>query len=767
MLNFYGFYEPDGFYYFTAMRAIVNNGLQFPPVLGISGWPQHSPIAEAHGIYYLTLIPYVLLGESVSYYTIMRLLPVLFALLDMFGAYMLSRYISRDKLFGFFVLLFVALSMGNAARTSALVYRGDSFVTFFLIAALVFFVEVIKQEDHKKRLMMSVAAAISLLLANMVWNGSPFTTVIFIVSFVILISYAFIFRKDKLIESSKYLLVSLLLWFVLVNMVKATGFIPSQQLTGLSFIPIYIGLLLIWLMAHYSNSSQLPDFMRLPLYRFFILLFVVVAGLALFALLDPTTIHNIFIGNGFVAPTSFASTTQELQPPTCMFLYTSFGLNLFTALPNLVMTLTTLANGLQCQGAVTGAMQSIWTESYGVYGIILLLLLFIPYLFMQVYDSQGLLGGKPRLKFDATPGMITLMAFFIITGYLQMHVIRYNSLLSVPLAILSAFTLYWFILVANNLKNFTARAVSLVILGIIFIYILYQLVYYAGLYSSGLTQADSINPQFISALQWLKANSPPTSVVLTLWPDGSVVEGIANRTSVMDSVGSENGSKITPFDAWLLNTTPDPQLLTTPTLIGSPNYLLVRTTWLQETQGVFTEANSSGAMKGVNISLYGYAPLVSFSESAVNSTFRQITLSPDPSYKYPDVLFSMSYSNATGKLQGIYGTFQISQSEESPFQQVVLYDQQTANFSIVNQGLANRTNGEMLLLQYSQVPRSGFFLNLTGAYVFAAGIANSNMLKFLYLCNDYQCVWDNSKATMHLVYINSDTRIFRINYNAT
>ena len=764
MLGFYGFYEPDGFYYFTAMRAIFSNGLQIPPVLGISGWPQHAPIAEAHGIYYLTIIPYLLLGGQVSYYTIMRLMPVLFGLLDMFGAYMLSRYISKDKVFGFFVLLFVALSMGNAARTSALVYRGDSFVTFFLIAALIFFVEVIKQDERKKKLIVSVAAAVSLLLGNLVWNGSPFTTAIFMVSLVMLISYAFVFRKEKLIDDGKYLLLSLLVWFVLVNTVKATGFITNQQLTGFAFVPIYLCLALFWFIAYYSSTIQLPDFLRSQIYRFFILLLIIVAGIALFALLEPSTIYNIFVGNGFVAQTSFASTTEELQSPTCQFLYTSFGANLFTALPNLVIALTTLTSNLQCQGIAQGAIQSIWTESYGIYGIILLLLLFIPYLFMQVYDSQGLLGGKPKLKFDATPGMIALMAFFIITAYLEMHVIRYNSLLSVPLAIISAFTIYWFVLVANNVKYAPpyGRFISIAIVAIIFFYVFYQLVYWAGIYSSSLMQADSINPQFISALQWLKLNSSPTSVVLTLWPDGSVVEGVSNRTSVMDSVGSENGSKATPFAAWLLNTSQDPQFLSTPTLMGSPNYLLVRTTWLQETQGIYTEANI-----GTNPSMYGYAPLVSFSESASNSTFKQIILKPNPSYPYPSVLFSMSYSNTTGRLSGISGVLQIAQGQASPFQQVVLYDQNTGNFSIVNQGIANQTNGEMLLLQYSEVPRSNFFLNLTGAYVFGEGIASSNMLKFLFLCNTYQCAWNNNRATLQLVYINSDTRIFKINYNAT
>jgi asparagine N-glycosylation enzyme membrane subunit Stt3 len=762
MLGFYGFYEPDGFYYFTAMRAIVNNGFQFPQVLGISGWPPHHAVAENHGLYYVTLIPYVLLGESVSYYTIMRLVPVLFGLLDMFGAYMLSRYISKDKIFGFFVILFVGLSMGNAARTSALVYRGDSFVLFFAIAAMVFFMEVLRQDDPKKKTIMSVAAAVSLLLANFVWSGGTVALVIFFLSFLILLSYAFIFRREKLVDGCKYLLIAPIVWFVLVNVAHATGSIDASTFSGLYFVPVYLSLALFWALT-YITSTMSIDFMRTPIYRFFILLLIVVAGVLVFAFLQPETIQALFVSNGFVIQSgSFGSTTEELQSPTCQFLYTSFGVNLFTAIPNLFIALSTMAGDFQCSSASQGTFQSIWTNSFGEEGVILLILLFIPYFFMQVYDSQGLLGGKPRLKFDATPGMLVLMSFFIVMAYLEMHVIRYNSLLSVPLAMTSAFTIYWLILAANNLKIAYpyARFISLAVLGIAFFYVFYQLVYYANMYSSTLSQADSINPQFISAMQWLKANSPANSVVITLWPDGSVVEAVANRTSVMDSVGSESGP-LAPFAAWLLNTSPDPQFLSSPQ-VGSPNYIVERTTWLIETQGVYTEANISA-----NVSLYGYAPLTSFSESAVNSTYRQIVLRTSPGSQYPDILIGMRYSNTTGRLDGLFGTLQVSQGQNVPFQQVVVSDQNSGNFSMVTQGLPNQTNGELLMLQYSEINRTGFFLNLTGAYVFAGDIANSNMLKLLYMCNTYNCVWNNNRATMQLVYMNSDTRILKINYNTT
>jgi len=758
MLGFYGFYEPDGFYYFTAMRAIVNNGFSFPSVLGISGYPQHAPIAEAHGMYYLVLIPYAILGHfGITYYTIMRLIPIVFGLLDMLGAYLLSRYISKDKLFGSLVLMFVALSMANAARTSALVFRGDSFVTFFLLVALILFVEVFRQTDQKKRIIVAVAAGIGLALCNMVWSGAAFGDITFILAFVILLSYAFIARKEKLVNDGMYILLSILVWYIVCLLVFAVGFIPGEQLVDASFIPIFICIALFWGLL-YILPARMEHLVRDFWVRVGILLAIVVIGLGLFALVQPGTIYNIFVGNGFVyTASSFGSTTEELQPPTFQFLFTSFGPNLFTSLPSLAFSLTSYF-GL----APNPPAFNLWTSLYGVLGVVLVLILFIPYMFMQVYDSSGFFKGKPKLLFDVSVPMAVLTSYFVITAFLEMHAIRFNSLLSIPVAIMGAYSLYWLALAANSMKSQTIRYAGLIACAIVIVLVFYFLYSYASLYSSSLTQADSINPQFISALQWLKANSANNSVVLTLWPDGSVVEAVANRTSVMDSVGSENGSKAIPFAAWLFNDSSDPQFLES-SIAGRPNYLLVRTPWLIETQGIFTEANFSSS---VNESLYGYAPLTSFSESQANSTARQLVLRINGQTQYPSVLVDLGYSNDSNAVQSIQAELELNGTTGIPFGTIGLEDQY-GNYTYVEQEPANRTNGELLIVQYSTIPRAQFFMNVTGAYVFGPGIGQSNMAKFLFLCGAESCAWDNSMATMRLVYQNSDTRIFSITYNST
>ncbi|MDE1762463.1 MAG: hypothetical protein KGH78_04720, partial [Candidatus Micrarchaeota archaeon] len=98
LLKFYGFYEPDGFYHYAVVRAAINAGFAVPHVLGISGYPAHAAVTEPSGLYWVTLFPYAILQYAgVSYYTVMRLVPVLFAILDIIGAIYLLRYFNKDR----------------------------------------------------------------------------------------------------------------------------------------------------------------------------------------------------------------------------------------------------------------------------------------------------------------------------------------------------------------------------------------------------------------------------------------------------------------------------------------------------------------------------------------------------------------------------------------------------------------------------------------------------------------------------------------------
>ncbi len=751
----------------------------------------------------------------------MRLVPVLFGIFDVIGAYLLARMITKDKLFGILSMLFVALSMGDAARTSALIYRGDGFVTIFLIIALIFAALIMKEpseEKHrhkiskiqfdKKKMAYAILSAVFLSLSNYVWNGAAFATAVYMVMLMLVIFVSFIFDKKDLLEDSKYLVASFILWYILVNIYIAFGFFVHQTFTGLNTISLIVLAVIGWFIAKYlsDNASKYKSFVGSPVTRTIITVLVFLVALAIIYFVDNQFIYEIFVGNGFIITSNFAATIQELQPPTQAFLYASFGNVLFITPMTIIMYLGT--------AATTVSRAAIW---------IIMMVLMLPYLFMQVFDSGGYMKGKAKAVFGINPGMLILMAYFAVTAYLQINAIRFNSLISVPLAIFAAYTVYWLLSfvrsssktqfkyimafleillitglilsAVNSIDMYSyistfgliptialflvltfaypaylyyetnhhdkheihAKYATLAVGSVLLISFIIVLMYVGGIYANNLSQADNVNPQFLSAMTWLKANSPANATVLTLWPDGSVVEGWANRTSVTDSVGSQNSSKADPFAAWLFNSSSDPQFLSSK-INGKPEYFVARYTWMVETQGIYIESNLT-----TNASLYGSVLLDQFAEN-FNSTTELFQLSNPQGI---DVVMSIPRNNSITDFKAyiLYKTLQTGQEEISPFSTVVLYNQDNANFSVVKPTYFNQTSGNMLVLMYSNVPRQGYPVNITGAYILSSYLADTNLAKFLFLCSSYSCAWNNRNVSMQLIYANPDTKIFKILYN--
>lgn len=751
LLQFYGFYEPDGFYHYSVIRAAVNNHFIIPKALGISGWPQHAPVGEPDGLYWVTLIPYYFLqGTGISYYNLMRDIPLLYALLDVFGAYFLARYISKDKLFGLFAMLLVALSMGDAARTSATIYRGDSFVSIFLIVALIFLIKIFKTEDRNRKILFTCASGFFLAICNVVWNGGPFATATYVFAFSMLLALAFIFDKEKMLHDSGYMIAALVVWFLIVQLFLYLGYMSAQTFTGVDFIPLLSLLFISWLLTYYltKNRAAYLNVMKAALNRFAIMAAILILALVIFVVALPSTVTAIFVTNGFANTGNFASTIQELQPPTPDFLFASFGYAIYASPMSIIMLATTYLQ----QTSLT--LFIMWA---------VLLASFIPYLFMQVYDSgRWLASGNARFMFDVNEGMVILISYFALTAYLQMHAIRFNSLVSIPLAIFCAYTIYWLALFFFSNTNRAIKFAGTSIIVILTVVLIAGIIYFDNIYSVNLTQADEINPAFVQALQWLHNNTTNNSVVLTLWPDGSLVEGVANRTSVTDSVGSQNGSKALPFATWILNSSDDPQFLTS-NINGKPNYLLVRFPWLVETQGIFVESGLNSSV----ITNYGYVYMGSYQERS-NATDNLLALSPGSSpgstgstivdipITSPNTVTNRSiraYSFVNGQLINI--------------RDIAFYDQDNGGFFAYVNNNDNNSVNQTLLVEYTGAPRPGAFLNVTGAYLFATGIANSNMIKFLFFCSPTECAWNNNIATAQLVYANPDTKIFKLSYNST
>ena len=798
LLKDFGFYEPDGFYHYSVIRYAVNHGFRIPKTLGISGWPNSAPVGEPDGLYWVTLLPYALLMYfGVSYYTVMRLVPLLFALFDVVGAYYLSRFISKDKFFGLLVMALVALSSGDAARTSALIYRGDGFVTIFLIVSLIFAIKIFDgKNDIKKKILFAAISGISLSICNLVWNGAPFVTVVYALSIMLIMAASFILeageKKEQRVESlfnCIYMIGAFFLWYILVRAYRFVGFIGGQGLTGINGLALILLLTVSWIVLYaigqFIRKREL--FRDAGIYvdgaaRTFIIILLVLGAFGAVALFFPGLITNIFINNGInTAGNAFGATIQELTPPTYSFLYASFGMTLFTTPMSVMMVLSAILHNI--------------TVLF-VFSVISFLL----YMYMKVFDSGGWLEGKATLKFWVTPALLIIIAYFMVTSYLQMTAIRFNSLISIPLVIFSAYTIYWGVMllkrsmlavaaaatmavavisyisllsvtnyppalalyailiflpyIAYSIFGLMKKNLRMEILGVLAVYALLVSVMITDInYGANISQADNINPQFINALFWMKNNTPANSVVLDLWPDGSVVEGVANRTSVTDSVGSQNASKADPFAAWLLNSSSNPQFLLSK-INGKPDYLLVRYIWLYESEGIFQES----LLNISKISNYGFMQLTPVSEYG-NATMNVLKMQGQQGigatldiYKDGKILAYMQMS------QGI-----------SPFSNVVFYNASSGVANIVNQTL-NFTNNQTLLIEYSGTPiyvNGTSAPNIIGAYIFEPGFAKSNMFKFLFLCSDAYCPWNSSIAGLKLEYINGDSKIYRIVYNNT
>ncbi len=745
MLHFYGFYEPDGYFHYSVIRAAVENNFAIPQHLSTSGWPPtcnaYPPCAttanefnhEAFGLYWVTLIPYFFLQfAGVSYYDIMRLIPVFFGVLDVLITYFLARYWSKNRFFGLLAMLLVALNMGNAARTSALIYRGDGFVTPFLLVALIATIALFRTTDRRKKLEYAALSAVLLSLCNLVWNGGPFAVAIYVFAFVLALVFGFTYRKKELVDGGAYMLVALVFWYLIVGLFRQLGWIVEQTFTG-GYFPLLLAFLAVgWYLTDRMVKSGRISALRMPgttAGRFALsIIAIFVAFTAIYAVI-PGFVEQLFVTNGFYITSAFSATIQELQPPTYSFLFASFNFQNFTNPMSILMVIATY-----------------FPSSLSVVFWMVLLALFIPYFYMHFEHEEGggWLGGKAVWRFEFNETTLILISYFALTAYLQMSAIRFNSLLSIPISLFSAYTVYWLIVYLKRYR--LAHYTSFVLL-----FLLIAFMVQTDLnYTTGLFPADEVNTQFIQALAWMHNNTAANSVVLTLWPDGSVIEGVANRTTVTDSVESQNAAKGDRFAAWLYNSSPDPGFLLA-NYTGAPDYLLVRQAWMVETGGIFTES-------GINVSSqnFGYNPFTSLNER-VNATTQV--------YQFfgggleEDTVITNSSAGRT-----IASYLKLSNGIQ-PFEYVDFYNTVTGNWSVIKQTAFNVTNNQTFLIDYSPIPSPGLYVNITNAYMLGPALASSNMIKFLFECGQLACSWNNNVAGLQLVYANQDTKIFRIAYN--
>lgn len=698
LAKYTGFFEPDGFFHYSVIRQALtmNHGI-VPMNLTLSGFPLHNSITEPGGLYYVTILPYFILKYfGLSYYTVMRYIPILFGILDALGAYFLAKYLTNSRVAGLLAMLFVSISSGDIARTSALVYRGDGFVTIFVLVAFMMFIKTCTSYGRRQWAFAGLAG-VSLAVAAIAWGGSPFSVVAFLSAIALLTVYSFIKADEKLLKSAILLSLGMLLFYALQRLsiaVKLLRYVPT--LGSLHFFIFYMPILLGSLAALYlvKNRHKL-GFASGTWQRRAALSIVLVAVAVLFIIFAlPGYVSQLLLMGTGSGPVG--STIQELQHPSWTFIWQSFS----------------------------------WQIILAPIGVALFLLL-----------GRRIVGKERRAI--ANIAFVAMVSYLLVTVWLQLGAIRYNSLVSVPIAIFAAYTVYG---VPKVLRNFKIRWLMYIPIGIFLALILVNI---RQTYNASFTgvQADGITPQFLQAMSWLRNNTAGNATVLALWPDGSVVEGWANRTSLMDSVGGQNDARIYNFSQWLFSTTPNATYLYN---AGRPQYLVARTYWLYEIGGIATEGEIA------NSSQYGYDMMSSLTvRRSQNSTIDVFNSSAYPYYRV-DVVANRT-GNQTSSVQAYVGSalssnvyairrvFFINLAGGTPYSVIESALSTTANYSLVVYYNGTQISGGALM--GPKMPYSNFF-------------------RLVALCNYAECPYNSSGVTMRVVYENGDTRIIKINYAA-
>ena len=717
MLKYQGLFEPDGFFHYSVVLQTIANHYIVPLNSSLSGYTEHNYISEPTGLYYMTVIPYFFLGFfGITALEIMRYIGIVFGILDCIAAYFLAKRLSGSRNLGLLAFFFVAVSNGDIARTAALVYRGDTFVTFFAAVALLLMLKTIDSEGTRKYAYAALSGFV-LSIASFVWNGAPYAVVIYVAAVGLLAFYAFVTRQRKLSVSTLLLSGSLLLWYLLVNAYTMTKVIREQQsLTSIHFFLFYLPVVFGILLSIYLDGlkdGRIHAFLQHASNRVLLVIVFIIILIGLMYALNGSYLSVLLGGGGgVIANNNIGLTTQELQKPTWSFIWASFAYQIIFAPIGLV--------------------------------------LFIAVHLIKKRKKGSGMHSQPQIY-----AFIVLFVYFSATMWLQINALRYNSLVALPIAMFSAYFVYILGKVVYDFSIARGKHQYLfyifVALMLILMFLCARLAYIEGQSS---TQADGINPLFLQAVTWLRGNTPSNATVLALWPDGSVVEGWGNRRSYLDSVGGELTNHIINNSQFVMNSTTDQQYLYS---IGKPDYLIVRDYWFAELDGIALEANIPSSIIGN----YGYNQLIGnrisqpSSNSIVYSFYTEVQNAQGQT-GYVTVNATVDhYQNGTITANAYINPISAGIAPQ-PMESVIFYNGTSGLYSKYNYSGTGALNYTLLITVVNRT--------ITSAVLAGPALTNSNMFKWLVLCNSQVCPYGNSNVSLQEVYANTDSKIFRIVY---
>lgn len=189
------------------------------------------------------------------------------------------------------------------------------------------------------------------------------------------------------------------------------------------------------------------------------------------------------------------------------------------------------------------------------------------------------------------------LAWLIITLPLAIGAIRFTILAAAPLAILSAAALSK--LSKSNLLN---------------IIIIFSLLAPFTFLAMNIEPAG-ITPQLVSAMQWIKSNTPSNATFLTSWPDGSLIEGIAQRQSWSDSIQAQGYGF--SFGKLLFARAGNLTYLYN----ISPDYLVIQSAFKNQSQAIAEEAQVKPIYNGSNLQAFINTSIVQLTNNKIVAVY--------------------------------------------------------------------------------------------------------------------------------------------------
>lgn len=705
-----GLFEPDGFFYYTAIKQAIANNFFFQNPVQLSGYPWHNNLGEESGLLYFVIVPYFFLRFfGISAYTVMTYSAIGAGAVIAALSYLLAKRISNSRALGLLAFFFVATSSGNIARTAGTVFRGDTFVSIFVLAGLLALLEIYKAKTDRQKYIFTALAVLAVSSSYLFWTGGSLANAVYLFAATMILAYAFVIGDVKVARDSVLAIFGGVLAFLLQKYAYTPlGLMHPGVGTGSSFyyvlLPVFVGALLAW---YVLREKKLSGSVIFSSWVNRLILLGIGAVIAFIVVASSTAIPFLNVLNGVNA--QVATTTQELQPPTFDFLWASNGLELYLA-------------------------------PLGV-----LLFLFMAH--KAGHTRSHKIGGIP---ITVNYGFLVVLGYLLVTAYLQSTAIRYNALVSVPVAIFSAWFIYG---IGKYLSNYMVTlGGTKVPLHAVFVTVAVVILIYQFMLTSGQTmtsqQADGVNPQFLSAMTWLSNNTASNATVLALWPDGSVVEAWGNRQSYMDSVGGENGTRIAPFAQFLFNSTPDSRYLLGGTANGDadrPQYFVARNFWFAELAGIAIEGNIT-----TNLTNYGFDAL-NLGTIGGNAT-DQVYQFAGTGYNVDLVMKFVNNSRSINAYIGNAGTNQFVEMKN-----VLLVNATNENYTLITNPSPSAQNYTLLVTYVGD--------QIQGATLLGPSLMGTNLFKFLVLCGMQSCPYGDKNVTAQMVFQNQDTKIFRFIYH--